>query len=130
MAQYYNPKNMALIAGAELDPEERIPRVFSYYAEDDLPENIIIDAGSFPFIGNGFFGLSLPGYGTPMTPEEAQLPTMAGQFCPGCGIMVYGPHQDVIGTPDYDKYWIMYLRVTSLWKEITEYTTVFFHEQP
>jgi len=130
MAQYYNPKNMALIAGAELDPAQRIPRIFSYYAEDDLAGNIVNITPPEPYIGSGFFGLSLPGYGTPMTPEEEQLPTMAGQFCPGCGIMVYGPHQDDIGTPDYDKYWIMYLWVTSLWKEITEYTTVFFHEQP
>ena len=34
---------MALIAGAELDPEQRIPRIFSYYAEDDVPENTILE---------------------------------------------------------------------------------------
>ena len=41
MAEYYNPKNFALIAGAVQDPEAQIPRVFSYYAEDDYVLDIL-----------------------------------------------------------------------------------------
>jgi len=125
MAEYFNPKNFALIAGAEIDPQERIPRIFSYYAEDDVPDDIL--NSSPPFYG--FFGLWADGF-YPKTQEERMTPTVADQLCPGCGIMIYGPHQDVAGTPGYDKYWILYLRVTSLWKAATEYETVFYYPQP
>ena len=130
MAKYFNPKNFALIAGEAIDPAENIPRIFSYYAEDDVPEDIVDTSTPQPFSGNGFFGLWLPGHGLPLLPNEKPLPTVANLLCPGCGIMIYGPHQDDIDTPGYDKYWIMYLRVTSLWKEDTAYTSVFYYAQP
>ena len=130
MAEYYNPKNFALTAGAEIDPRERIPRIFSYYAEDDVPEDIIDLSAPFPYPGQyAFFGYWTDDF-APKPPDIKGLPTTANSMCPGSGIMVYGPHQDVVGTPGYDKYWILYLRVTSRWKGPVETTTVLYYPQP
>lgn len=131
MAKTFNPKNFALIAGEAMDPASEIPRVFSYYAEDDYLAEILNGPG--PVLvptGTDFFGLRTDGSGTALTQEEKLLPSAANQLCKGCGIMIYGPNQTDSSGIGFGKYFILYLRVTSRYQKDTAYTRVLLYEQP
>lgn len=132
MAESYNPKNFVLIAGEAQDPEAQIPRVFSYYAEDDYVLDILNGPPPVPPVpaGSNFFGLRTNGSGSPLTQEEKLLPSAANQLCAGSGIMIYGPNQQGPGNPGFGKYYILYLRMTSLWGNDTSYAQVFYYAEP
>lgn len=132
MATTFNPKNFALIAGEAMDPASEIPRVFSYYAEDDYLLDILNGPAPVPPVptGSHFFGLQTGGVGSPLTQEEKLLPSAANQLCKGCGIMIYGPNRTGPSGAGYGKYFILYVRLTSRYQEATEYTRVLLYEQP
>jgi len=127
----YNPKNFALTAGAELGAEQGIPKLFGYYAENDAYDTIMVIPSPGPIpAGTGFFGLRTNGTGAPLTPEDAALPSATDEFSAGSMILIYGPHQTNTGAPTDDKYYILYVAVTSQPGFDTEYSQVYLFLEP
>lgn len=126
----YNPKHFALTGGAELAADQGIPKLFGYYAEVATYADIINSVGPPAAFGVGFFGLRNNGSGIPLTPAESQLPTATDQLSPGTMIMIYGDHQTNTGAPTDDKYYILYVAVTSQPGFDTEYTQIYYYPEP
>lgn len=128
----YNPKNFALIAGAELEADQAVPKLFGYYAEADTYADIINlpAVPPAPPSGEEFFGLSTNGTGPVLTPAKARLPSATDQLSAGSIILIYGDHQTNTGAPTDDKYYILYVLVSSHPGFDTKYFQIYYYAEP
>jgi len=126
----YNPKHFALTGGAELAGDEGIPKLFGYYAEVDTYDDIINSVGPPAPFGSDFFGLRTNGSGVPLTPAQTQLPSVTDQLSAGSMIMIYGDHQTNTGAPTDEKYYILYVAVTSQPGFDTAYSQIYYYAEP
>lgn len=134
----FTPEYFALTAGGELDVTQNIPRIFGYYAGNiemtGPAASQTIFPGAIPNAGQSytnFFGLRTDGSGVPLTDAQKKLPSAAPQLNRGSVIMVFGPTQSFVAAdPGYQKYYIVYLYVTSLPFKDTAYTVLWSDIQP
>ena len=128
----YNPNHFALTGGAELSGDEGIPKLFGYYAEYHTYADIINlpTVPPNPPSGEEFFGLRNNGTGPVIDPVKALLPTATDQLSPGSMILIHGNHQTDTGAPTDDKYYILYVLVTSEPGFDTTYSQIYYYAEP
>lgn len=127
----YNPSNFAMIAGDEMSAQSNIPVAFGYYAETEVPQDIINGAGT-GLPGGNFFGKRRSAAGIavqgPLTPADKLLPSASLLLPRGTIILINGKNH-VSPTPAVPKAYILYVIINSEAGFNTTYTSVYYWAQ-
>lgn len=116
----YIPQNFAMIAGDEMSANNNIPVAFGYYAETEVPGDIL----TAPPNGVDFFGLRRSPAAlaaNPLTPAEKLLPSASLLLPRGTIILINGKDN---GAPA-NLPWVLYVVITSDAGEDTAYNIVY-----